>query len=137
MAKYSSKPAVVNRSAAELSAKFSDFTALQSALDALDAEQRAKVGDIAFTNDSIRISTPQVGDIELKAVERTPEKIRLQALNSPVPMNLIVEFKPVDEQSTEVSGTIDVELPMMLRPLIGPTLQKAADQFGGLFARLV
>ncbi len=137
MAKYSSKPAVVNRSAEELSSKFSDFTALQTALDALDADRRAKVGDIAFTNDSIKISTPQVGEIELKAIERTPERIRLEAANSPVPMNLIVDFKPLTEQSTEVTGTIDVELPMMLRPLIGPTLQKAADQFGGLFASLV
>ncbi len=136
MSKYSSKPTVVNRPAEELYSKFADFTALQAALDGLDAEQRAKVGDVSFTPDSICINTPQVGQIELKAVERTPELIKLQAMNSPVPMNLLVEFKPQSESSTEVTGTIDVELPMMLRPLIGPTLQKAADQFGGLFASL-
>ncbi|MDE5661135.1 MAG: SRPBCC family protein [Muribaculaceae bacterium] len=136
MAAYSSKATVVNRPAAELTARFSDFTALQAALDNLDAEQRAAVGDVAFTEDSIKITTPQVGEIVLKAVERTPERIRLEAQHSPVPMNLIVDFKPVGEESTEVKGTIDVDLPMMLRPLVGPTLQKAADQFGQLFARL-
>ncbi len=136
MAKYTSKPAVVNRPASELSGKFSDFRQLQAALDNLDAAQKAKVGDVAFTEDSIKISTPQVGDIVLKAVERTPEHIRLEAQHSPVPMNLMVDFKPLTDNSTEVTGTIDVDLPMMLRPLVGPTLQKAADQFGELFANL-
>lgn len=136
MASYSSKPAVVNSPASVLSGKFSDFRNFQTALDNLDDEQRRAVGDVAFTQDSIKIITPQVGEIELKAVERTPERVRFEAQRSPVPMNLIVDFKPVDENSTEVTGTIDVELPMMLRPLVGPALQKAADQFGSLFARL-
>ncbi len=136
MAQYTSKAAVVNTPAAVLAEKFSDFRALQSALDNLDGDQRAKVGDVSFTDDSICITTPQVGAITLKAVERTPERIRLQAENSPVPMNLIVDFKPLDSAATEVKGTIDVDLPMMLRPLVGPTLQKAADQFGELFAKL-
>lgn len=136
MATYSSKPTLVNRSAVALSEKFGDFRSMQSALDSLDSEQRARVGDVAFTEDSIKITTPQVGAIVLKAVERTSDRIRLEAQGSPVPMNLCVDFKPVTEQSTEVTGTIDVDLPMMLRPLVGPALQKAADQFGDLFARL-
>lgn len=136
MAQYTSKPTVVNRSAAELSEKFADFRVMQQSLDELDADQRARVGDVAFTEDTIKITTPQVGEIVLRAVERTPEVIRLQAEGSPVPMGLEVKFKPVGDESTEVSGCIDVELPMMLRPLVGPALQKAADQFGELFARL-
>ncbi|MCH5221734.1 MAG: hypothetical protein J1F05_05320 [Muribaculaceae bacterium] len=136
MSKYTSKATVVNQSAQALSAKFSDFSVMQSALDKLDAEQRSRVGDVCFTNDSIKISTPQVGDITLKAVERTDERIRLEAIGSPIPMTLLVDFKPINEESTEVTGTIDVDLPMMIRPLVGPTLQKAADQFGDLFARL-
>ena len=136
MAQYTSKPTVVNRSAAELSAKFADFRVMQESLDNLDEAQRARVGDVAFTEDSIKITTPQVGAITLRAVERTPEMLRLQAEGSPVPMSLEVKFKPLSDSTTEVSGIIDVDLPMMLRPLVGPTLQKAADQFGDLFARL-
>lgn len=136
MAQYTSKPTVVNRPAAELSEKFADFRVMQQSLDELDADQRARVGDVAFTEDTIKITTPQVGEIVLLAVERTPEVIRLQAEGSPVPMGLEVKFKPVGDESTEVSGSIDVDLPMMLRPLVGPALQKAADQFGELFARL-
>ncbi len=136
MAKYSSKPAVVNQPAAVLSEKFSDFRTLGAALDTLDAEQRAAVGDVEFDTDTIKITTPQVGAIVLRAVERTPSLIRLQAESSPVPMTLQIDFKQIDAGSTEVIGSLDVDIPMMLRPLVGPALQKAADQFGALFARL-
>ena len=125
MAKYTSKPTVVNRPAEELAAKFSDFRTLQAGLDELPEEQRA-----------IKINTPQVGEIALRATERTAGRVVLEAEKSPVPMKLIVSFKPVDAESTEVEGAIDVDIPMMLRPMIGPTLQKAADQFGTLFANL-
>ena len=60
----------------------------------------------------------------------------LAAEKSPVPMKLEITFKPITPDTTEVQGAIDVEIPMMLKPLIGPTLQKAADQFGDLFANL-
>lgn len=136
MAKYSSAPTIVNRPATVLSEKFSDFRAFQTALDNLDAEQRATVGDVLFTEDSITITTPQVGAIVLRATERTPKMVRLEAENSPVPMSLRVDFKPVDDASTEVTGSLDVDIPMMLRPMVGPALQKAADQLGSLFARL-
>lgn len=136
MAKYTSKPTVIDRPAAELVGKFADFRVLQAKLDELPAEQRAKVGDVTFTPDTICINTPQVGEIALKAVERTPDRVVLAADKSPVPMKLEITFRPVSESSTELQGAIDVDLPMMLRPLIGPTLQKAADQFGNLFAQL-
>lgn len=136
MAKYTSPATVINKPAAELVARFADFTAMQTALDALGSQERAKVGDVAFTRDTIKITTPQVGDIVLRATERTPDRIKLEAENSPVPMSLTVDFKAINEAATEVIGAIDVDIPMMLKPMVGPALQKAADQFGTLFARL-
>ena len=136
MAKYSSKPVVVARSAEELAEKFSDFSTLGASLDNMTEEERAKVGKVEFSKDSITITTPQVGNIVLTVKERTPERVVLEAVGSPVPMKLEITFRPVDAQSAEVCGTIDVEIPAMLRPLIGGTMQKAADQFGALFARL-
>ncbi len=136
MAKYSSKPQLVNRPAADLAAQFSDFRHLQDALGRMPEEERAKVGDVEFTEDCITIRTPQVGAIRLRATERTPRRIVLTAESSPVPMSMCVDFVPAGESQTEVTGSLDVELPMMLRPLVGPTLQKAADQFGNLFAKL-
>lgn len=136
MAKYTSKSTVVERPVEELHAKFSDFTNLQAKLDELPAEYREKIGDLRFTSDSIEIMTPQIGAVRLAVKERTPERITLAAANSPVPMAISVNFKALSPASTEVTGEMDVDIPMMLRPLIGPQLQKAVDQMGAMFASL-
>ncbi|MBD5163530.1 MAG: hypothetical protein HDT09_02365 [Bacteroidales bacterium] len=136
MATYKSPATQVNIPAEELAAKFADFTALQSAMEAMPAEKHEKIGNVEFTKDTIKIVTPQVGAITLRATERTPEQIVLEAEGSPVPMKLMVGMTPVGSSATSVTGTIDVELPMMLKPLIGPAMQKAADQFGNMFASL-
>ncbi len=137
MARYSSKPVTVSRPAAAVADKFSDFSVLEQALDAMPAAERAKVGDVSFTKDVITITTPQVGAVKLRAVERTPECVVLEAEGSPVPMKLEINFKPLAAEETEVTGAVDVEVPMMLKPLIGPAMQRAADQFGELFSKLV
>ena len=102
----------------------------------MPAEERQKVGDVKFEQDAIVINTPQVGAITLRAVERTPRKVVMKAENSPVPMSITVDIEPIDAGSCEVAGKMDVEIPAMLRPLVGPALQKAVDQFGNLFASL-
>ena len=123
------------RRAAQL-AQHKDFSRLQESINNMPAEARDRIGDVAFTADTIEIKTPQVGTIRLRAVSRTPEQLVLQTEGSPIPMNLEVDLKPEDETHTTVTGAIDVEIPMMLRPMIGPTLQKAVDKFGELFATL-
>ena len=136
MARYSSDPVTVGRPAADIAEKFSDFTRLQDALASLPAEEREKVGEVSFTNDSININTAQVGQIVLRRTECSPRGMKLVAEHSPVPMGLEVTLAPMGNDATEVVGTIEVEIPKMLQPIIGGTMQKAAKQFGSLFARL-
>ena len=122
--------------AAELAEKFSDFRGMQTRLDEMPADERDRIGDVSFTQDSIVITTPQVGAITLRATERTSDHVVMQAEGSPVPMSITVERKPVGANETEVVGKIDVEIPVMLKALVGPALQKAVDQFGEIFAKL-
>ncbi len=137
MATYKSKPAVVEKPAAELFDRFSDMTRLQSALDSLTEEQRAQIGQVAFTADSIKIVTPQVGEIAFSVIERqAPSKIVFGTTSSPVPLTMKVDLKPLTDNSTEVETVIDVDIPMMLRPMVGPYMQKAADKFGELIGGL-
>ena len=56
--------------------------------------------------------------------------------SSPVPMKMELLIKPLGADFSEVTSQIDVEIPAMLRPLVGPQLQKAADKFGELIAGL-
>lgn len=137
MATYKSKPQTINRSADELFDRFSDLSRLQSALDTLPEEQRAKVGDVQFTPDSIKIVTPQVGEIAFNVIERKrPVKVVFGTQSSPVPMTMDVDITPRGEGESEVVTSINVEIPAMLRPLIGPQLQKATDKFGELISGL-
>lgn len=136
MSTFTSKPATVNLSVDELDAKFSDFSGMQQKLEEMPEDKKARIGDVKFTNDSIVITTPQVGAITLRATERTSGHVHLEAEGSPVPMGINIVYKPVGANASEVTGEMEVDLPMMLRPLVGPALQKAVDQFGTIFASL-
>ena len=136
MATFTSKPTIVDSPAATVAEKFSDLSAMQKVLDQIPADERAKIGDIALTPDSIVMKTPQVGDITLKVTQRTPERVTLTAMGSPVPMNLSVNIKPLSDTQTELTTSMDVEIPAFLKPMVGGTLQKAVAQFGQLMQRL-
>lgn len=137
MSTYSSKPAVINRPAAEIFDRFSDLTRLQDQLNNLPPEQLARIGDVKFSADSIAISTPQVGEIKFQVIERVaPTKIVFGSPSSPISLSMTLALKPLDQDSTEVVTSIDVDIPVMLRPLIGGKLQEAADQFSKLMSQL-
>ena len=137
MATYKSPLTKVDKNADALFDRFSNLNNLQSVLDALPAEQRAQVGDIQFTNDTLKIDTPQVGSIEFTVVERVrPTKIVFGTKSAPVPLSMQMLITPEGAEQSLVQTLIEVEIPMMLKPLIGPQLQKAADKFGELIAGL-
>lgn len=137
MATFTSKPATVESPAEAVADKFSDLSRLQEVIDRIPDEERAKIGDIALTPDSIIMKTQQVGEITLKVTERTPERVRLTAVGSPVPMNLAVNIRPDGPGRCELSTSMDVEIPAFLKSMVGGTLQKAVDQFGELMKKLV
>ncbi len=137
MATYKSASQLVDRPAEELFDRFSDLSRLQGALDGLSEEQRKQVGDVKFSADSIRIVTPQVGEIAFEVTRRErPSKVVFGTKSSPVPLTMEIDIKPASETASEVQTLINVEIPAMLRPIIGPQMQKAADKFGELMAGL-
>lgn len=133
MAHYSSKPVTVSRPAGQMFEAISNIGAYQQRLDELPAEERARLGEVRFTDDSIIITAQPVGEMRFDVVERVaPQRVVLQAAQSPVPLTLAVCLKPVGEEATEVTSEIDVEIPAMLKPLVGGKMQEAADKFGDL-----
>ncbi len=137
MAKYSSKPVTVPHGAQSLYDRFSDLSRFQEVLDKLPDEQRAKIGEVRFDTDSLSIVTPQVGEIKFIVKERNaPESIVFGTASSPVPLSLTARFKPLSDESTEVSADIDIDIPPIMRAFVGPKMQQAADQMGDLIGRL-
>lgn len=137
MSTYQGKPAIINRPASELYNRFSNLHFLEEKIAELPDDQRAKLGEVRFTDDALVIVTPQVGEVIFRVKEKVePEKVVFSAENSPVPLDMTVRFTPVDADSTSVETAIDVQIPAIMRPLVGPHLQKAADQFGTLMSTL-
>lgn len=118
--------------------KLANVEALQELLDQAPEDIRAKMGDVRFTNDEIVIGTPQIGNITLRVVERqSPSLIRYQAVGSPVPLTMSIIITPVDSGSCKAATEIDIDIPAMLRPLVGPRMQEAADKFGDLLGLIL
>ncbi len=137
MAKYQGKPVVVNHPADEVYAKIADLSTFQQRMDSLPPEAREKLGDVSFTSDSIVITAPAVGEMKFNVTERIPgSRLGLSAENSPVPFAIKIDLKALSEDTTEVNTLIDVEIPAMLKPLVGGKMQEAADKFSEMFGTL-
>ena len=136
MIKFSSKPVDVQMSAEAFTDKFADLSKFQQTIDSLPEEQRAKLGNVATTADSIILKTPQVGDITLKVVERTPALVRFEAIGSPVPMQLDVNIAAEEADKCKVETSMGVEIPPFMKSMVGGALQKAVDQFGNFIAQM-
>lgn len=140
MTDFSGKAARIDAPATEVYARLGDFSNYQTRLDALPEEQRKMLGDVRFTSDSIIITAQPVGEITLQVAERVaPSLIRLEALGSPVPMFISISISPDDADPAGASNVVpmvSVDLPVMLKPLVGPKLQESADKFGELITKL-
>ena len=136
MATYKGKSAVIERPIGDLYGRFSDMSALEEAVKARP-EAQEHMAEMKFDADSLTIVTPQVGEIRFEIVERVePSRIVFKATSSPLPLGMTINLKAVDETVTEVSTSIDIELPVMVRALVGPKLQHVADQFGDMMAKM-
>jgi len=136
MATYKAKPVKIGRSAGYIAGQFSDLTRLQGALNALPEAERSKVGDVRFTADSIVMQTSQVGEIRFNVKERTPSRVAFEAGGLPMPVIIAADIEPQGDSASEVTASLDIDIPAVLRPMVGGTMQKAVDQFAELIARL-
>lgn len=138
MATYKGKPYTVNMPQAQLFERLSNLGSLSSRMDEMPEELKQRMGTVTFPDaDTFAFTAPGVGEMKFRIVERTPEsRVRFLADTGVVPINVIIDLEPQGEAATAISASIDAEIPMMLRPLIGGKLQQAADQFGEMFGKL-
>lgn len=133
MATYKSKQVTISHPIEEVYEKISNIGAYQQKLDSLPAEVKDKLGDVRFEPDAIVITAAPVGEIRFAVKERIkPSSVKLSAEQSPVPLTLSVNLTPDSDSSTNAVSQIDVEIPAMLKPMVGGKMQEAADKFGEL-----
>lgn len=137
MTTYSSKTIELQMPVEAVYARISDIGGFQSRIDQLPEEVRSKIGSVRFTDDSIIINAAPMGDMVLKVTERIPEKrVAFTAQGAPVPLVMAINLEAVGEDKTNVTTSIDVEIPVILKPMVGPKLQEAAEKFGDMIRNL-
>lgn len=137
MTTYSSKTIELQLPVATVYARISDIGGFQSRIDQLPDEVKSKIGSVRFTDDSIIINAAPMGDMVLKVTERIPERrVAFTAQGAPVPLIMAINVEAAGEDRTNVVTSIDVEIPAMLKPMVGPKLQEAAEKFGDMIRNL-
>lgn len=138
MSKYTGKPYRVNKPRTLLFQGLSNLSQIRERLDSMPADLQQRLGTVNFPdNETLAFTAPGVGEMKFRIVERNePSSVRFLAETGVVPIYVTIDLTEADADSTDVSATIEAEIPMMLRPLVGGKLQEAADQFGQMFGQL-
>ena len=137
MATYSSKPIEIPMQAESVYEKVSNLSGFQERIDNLPQDVKDKIGAVRFTEDSIIINAATVGDMVLSISEKVPGKrVAFTANGAPVPIVMSINLENIDNEKTLVTTCIDVEIPALLKPLVGPKLQEAAEKFGDMIGNI-
>lgn len=136
MAIYSSGNITLNAPATTVFDKLSNLENLQGLLDKVPANQipedkRQMFENIKITHDTIEVPGGPMGNLIFRVTEReAPSRIRLKGEGIPIEMALVLNVKPLTDNSSSANVDIDINIPAMLKPMIGGQIQKIADQFG-------
>lgn len=135
MAKYTGKTVRVAVPATVIADKFADLTQMQGSMDNMPEEYRKRMGEMTFTRDSMIMTNPQVGQVEMKVTEHSPEQVRM-VCDAPMHMELTIHMAAAGENETDVTTDVDIDIPAMLKPFIGPHMQKVADEMSSMMGNL-
>lgn len=142
MAVYSSGNVTLNASAQTVFDKLSNLENLQGMLDKVPADRvpedkRQMFENIKITHDTIEVPGGPMGSLTFRVTERVaPSLIKLQGEGIPLQMALVLNVKPLTATTSEANVDIDINIPAMLKPMIGGQIQKIANQFGDVLGAI-
>lgn len=142
MAIYSSGDVTLQAPASAVFDKLSNLENLKGMLDKVPADRipedkRTMFENIRITPDTIEVPGGPMGNLTFRVVERqSPSLIRLQGEGIPVQMALALHVKPLSDTASTANVEIDINIPAMLKPMIGGQIQKIADQFGDVLGAI-
>ena len=140
MESYKSDKVVIDYNINVIYNKLSDprvFKAhLDENIDRLPQDAREHLDKVKFEDDGISIESP-MGALKLSVAESVePSLVKYTALQSPVPFGLTVNLEPIDDSHTGSVTEINIELPMMLRAMVGGKLKDGAKHLVEVIAKL-
>ena len=142
MTSYSSPEATLPASAEQVFDRLSNLQNLQGLLDKVPADKipedkRQMFENIKITPDTIEVPGGPMGSLIFRVTERNaPSMIRLKGEGIPVEMSLALHVEPKTEDTSTAQVDLDINLPAMLKPMIGGQIQKIANQFGDVLGAI-
>ncbi len=102
----------------------------------LPPEVQENLNKVQFMPNAIVIESP-MGALNLEiAQKQEPSLIKFNATGIPVKLGLDIELAKVDDEHTTVQTNLQVDLPMMLRGMVGPQLKQGAKKMADMLAML-
>ena len=109
---------------------------MEQNMDRIPDEAREHLDNLKFEEDGISINSP-MGAVKLSVSESVePNLVKYVAESSPVPFGLTVNLEAIDEEHTNAIAEINIELPMMVRAMVGGKLSEGAKKMGEVLAKL-
>ena len=142
MAIYNSDNVTLHASANAVFDKLSNLENLKGMLDKVPAERipedkRAMFENIKITSDTIEVPGGPMGNLTFRVVERVaPLLIKLQGEGIPLQMALALHISPLTDSTSSAKVEIDINIPAMLKPMVGGQIQKIANQFGDVLGAI-
>lgn len=135
MAIFKAQPVIINAPAEAVYGKLSNLSNIKSLMasipeSAIPADKKEMFDSVEITEDSIIFPAGPVGQITMKITRKQePTLIHLEGIGTPVALSLELQIGILNSSQCEAVTAIDIAIPPMLKPMIGGTMQKMADQF--------
>ncbi|MBD5212457.1 MAG: hypothetical protein HDS74_08605 [Bacteroidales bacterium] len=144
MAEYKSDEIALQGSAECVYGKLSNLEALRTLLDKvpedqIPQEQKKMFEEIRITPETITIpaGAGPIGEFTLRkegCIE--PNLVRLVGEGLPVALALMLEIKPVSDSESLGRVVVDMDVPMLLKPMISGPINKLIAQIAGFLPAL-
>lgn len=105
-------------------------------LGGMPEKAREFIESVKFDDDGIIIDSP-MGAVKLSLSDCVePNLVKYMAKDSPLPFGLTVNLEEVDQEHTNAIAEINIELPFIVRSVIGSKLSDVAQKLGEVLAKL-
>ena len=142
MESFKSTPHVIGCDAATIYNKLTNPSLIQQQIEAhadrIDEQARQHLDTVKFTEDSISILSP-MGEVSLSLDRENSiegQRVVYTASESPVPINMVINLEPQEDETTLSTAELQLKLPFFMRKMVEGPLQEGAERFGELLVRI-
>ena len=119
MESFKSTPHVIDCDAMTIYSKLTNPSLIQQQIEAnadrIDEQARQHLDTVKFTEG---------------------ERVVYTASESPVPINMVINLEPQEDDTTLSTAELQLKLPFFMRKMVEGPLQEGAERFGELLARI-